>query len=205
MNTNNTQIHGDDAVEEVTLSSVNNPDEEIASGEDNFTNNQDSTDVNLNNNDDDEEAIVIENTNNDQDDETTTQNTSIRGGTAGGEFDDTTTQITEINVPPSFNNDNYYSNPQAHRLWTDEEREAYEGRRREALTSELNRVQRTNFIHFSIMCFIPIIMIALVLMNSFSEDGECDGYGVAVCKREARSFLNAFGNDCYCYGVTLEG
>ena len=191
---NNTQAHEDDAVEEVVLPSVNNPDEEIVNGEDNFTNNHGVND------DDDEEAVVTENTNNGHDD-ATTQNTTSRGE---GEADDATTQITEINVPPSYNNDNYYSNPQAHRLWTDEEREAYEGRRREALASELNRVQRTNFIHFSILCSIPIVMIALVLMNSFSEDGECEGHGVAICKRAERSFLNAFGNDCYCYGVTLE-
>lgn len=119
-----------------------------------------------------------------------------------GDNDDTT-EVTEINVPPSYDNSNY-NNPQAHRLWTDEAREAYEERRREALTTELNRVQRTNFIHFSIMCLVPIGLIGLVLMNSFTDNGVCEGFGVAQCERVRRSFLNAFGNDCVCLGITLQ-
>ena len=130
--------------------------------------------------------------------------------------DDATSQVTEINIPPSPSNNHTptyfgglyfgtHSPAVTNRLWTLEERGAYEERRRESLTQELNRVQRSNFISFSLLCMIPIVLIGLILMNSFRSDGDCLGYETAKCERNTRSFLNAFGNKCFCYAFTLEG
>lgn len=119
--------------------------------------------------------------------------------------EDVTSVTTEINVqlPPSNSNRNnldfqYISPGTNNRLWTNEERDAYEERRRETLNQELNRVQRTNFIHFSTLCSIPILLIGLVLFYSFRDDGDCIGYDVLNCRREPRHFMNAFGNECIC-------
>ena len=119
--------------------------------------------------------------------------------------DDATTQMTEINISSSHNDNNSTNSPYINnQLWTDEEREEYQERRRESLGQELNLVQRTNCIHFSIMCLVPIALIVMVLMNSFHNDGICDGYEIAGCERVERSFMNAFGNKCVCYGFALE-
>lgn len=110
--------------------------------------------------------------------------------------------ITEINITstPSSN----YNTPQLNnRLWTDAERGSYEERRRETLNQELNRVQRSNFIHFMILCFIPMLLIGLVLFNSFVDSGECIGYANLVCRREPRHFMNGYSNGCICDAFNL--
>mmetsp|Transcript_2883 Transcript_2883/g.3463 ORF Transcript_2883/g.3463 Transcript_2883/m.3463 type:complete len:182 (-) Transcript_2883:177-722(-) len=157
--------------------------------------------LNAVNRDQQEEHEDIDNNNNNS----SNTNTSID--------DDAMSQMTEINIAPTPNSSSTYNrgfflndNPVAgDRLWTNEERDAYEERRRVALTAELTRVQRTNFIHFLILCLIPIGLVGLVLLNSFQGDEGCEGYGSVVCLRERRDFRNAFSNKCVCTAFQLEG
>ncbi len=135
---------------------------------------------------------------------------------AGADADadaDAGSAMTEINIAPSptsstnygrgfFLNDNRVP---GHRLWTNEERAAYEERRREALSTELTRVQRTNFFHFLLLCLVPMGLIGLVLLNSFRKDSGCEGFGTVQCERERRDFRNAFSNKCICTSFQLEG
>jgi len=111
--------------------------------------------------------------------------------------------IEEINILPSSSSENANSPETNHRLWTDDDRQAYEERRREALNQELNRVQRTNFIHFMVLCMIPVFLIVMVLLNSFIDDGDCIGYGNLKCWREARNFLNGYSNSCICEAFNI--
>lgn len=143
------------------------------------------------------------------------ENNSIQS--SNNSIDDNATsasRMTEINISPTPQSSpfNYHrgfflnDNPAAgHRLWTNEERDAYQERRREALSSELNRVQRTSFVHFLILCLVPIALIGLVLLSSFRGDDGCEGYGSVVCQREMRDFRNAFRNKCVCTAFQAEG
>jgi hypothetical protein len=126
--------------------------------------------------------------------------------------DDATTQMTEINISQTASNDDtYYDNIHLNNintnmnnlLWTEEERTSYQQRRRESLGIELNRIQRSNCIHFSILCSIPLALLVIVLFNSLSDDSSCVGFENVICERNERSFLNAFGNKCVCYAFTL--
>lgn len=111
--------------------------------------------------------------------------------------------ITEINITSTPTSTNHNTPQLNNRLWTDEERESYEERRRETLNQELNRVQRSNFIHFMILCFIPMLLIGLVLFNSFVDSGSCIGYANLVCRRELRHFMNGYSNGCICDAFNL--
>ena len=96
-------------------------------------------------------------------------NSNINNNVIG---DDATTQMTEINISPSHNDNNSTTNsPYINdQLWTDEECEDYQEGRRESLGQELNRAQRMNSIHFSILRLILIALIAVALMNSYQND-----------------------------------
>uniref|UniRef100_A0A7S3VGH4 Uncharacterized protein n=1 Tax=Chaetoceros debilis TaxID=122233 RepID=A0A7S3VGH4_9STRA len=95
-------------------------------------------------------------------------------------------------------------NSDGSQLWTAEEEESYEEQRRINLTEELVRIQRTNFIHFSVLCSIPLFLLALVLVNSFQGNEECVGLEGAECQFEQRIFMNAFSKRCICKSFVLE-
>ncbi len=73
--------------------------------------------------------------------------------------------------------------------------------RREAIRKEVERVQRTNAIHFALLCLVPTSLLLIVIAAIVSEDSECTGDGLTVCEREPRSFVNAFTTRCICDAV----
>ena len=85
-----------------------------------------------------------------------------------------------------------------------EEERAYESQRRVRLNEELIRIQKKNFIHFTILCLLPLFLLVLVLVSSFTAKGTCDGYEISSCKFEDRSFMNAFVRRCICTAFTMD-
>ena len=88
-------------------------------------------------------------------------------------------------------------------FWTEEEEAAYEEQRRERLSEELQRIQRTNFIHFGILCLVPVFLLVLVIASAFNTKGPCEGFGDSECRWEERMFMNAFATKCICTGFGL--
>eukprot|EP00553_Chaetoceros_curvisetus_P000891 CAMPEP_0204627716 /NCGR_PEP_ID=MMETSP0717-20131115/14254_1 /ASSEMBLY_ACC=CAM_ASM_000666 /TAXON_ID=230516 /ORGANISM="Chaetoceros curvisetus" /LENGTH=172 /DNA_ID=CAMNT_0051644061 /DNA_START=12 /DNA_END=530 /DNA_ORIENTATION=+ len=128
--------------------------------------------------------------------------------TSSDVFDD---DITEINLEDSDqqNSDRYVSRLERNTnsesaMWTAEEERAYEAQRRQNLIEELDRIQRTNFIHFGFLCSIPLCLLGLVLINSFRSPGECESIAGAECHFEGRFFINAFSKRCLCNSIQLE-
>jgi hypothetical protein len=71
------------------------------------------------------------------------------------------------------------------------------------LTEELAIIQKTNFIHFGILCLVPIFLLLLVLISSISKQGSCNGYEGVTCEYEERAFMNAFSTRCICTAFTM--
>ena len=129
---------------------------------------------------------------------------------------DTTSQMTEINIDTTSNdnqlfvqNNNLLAAAAHHRLWTNEERDTYQERRRQTLSIELRQVQRKHFFQFVILCVVPMTMIGLtILFHSFHDNTDmCEEYGngSVICERERRTFLNYFGSKCFCNAFEVEG
>ncbi len=83
--------------------------------------------------------------------------------------------------------------------WTLNEEEI--NNRREAIRTEIEHMQQSNFIHFAVLCFVPTSLLLIVIAAILSEDGECSGDGLTVCEREPRTFVNAFTTRCICDAV----
>jgi hypothetical protein len=86
--------------------------------------------------------------------------------------------------------------------WTLNEEEI--NTRREAIRAEVERIQRSNFLHFLVLCLVPTSLLIIVIAAILSEDGECslqDGGLLTVCEREPRTFVNAFTTRCICDAV----
>ena len=73
--------------------------------------------------------------------------------------------------------------------------------RREAIRTEVERMQRNNCIHFAVLCLVPTSLLLIVVAAILSEDGECSGDGLTACEREPRTFVNAFTTRCICDAV----
>ena len=74
--------------------------------------------------------------------------------------------------------------------------------RRETIRIEIERMQRSNFIHFVILCLVPTSLLLIVIAAILSEDGECEVEGgLTSCEREERTFVNAFTTRCICEAV----
>eukprot|EP00984_Skeletonema_dohrnii_P016532 scaffold7371_cov120-Skeletonema_dohrnii-CCMP3373.AAC.2 len=73
--------------------------------------------------------------------------------------------------------------------------------RREAIRTEIERMQHSNFIHFVVLCLVPTSLLLIVIAAILSEDGECSAEGLTVCEREPRTFVNAFTSRCICEAV----
>eukprot|EP01083_Nonionella_stella_P135943 413507_1 len=101
--------------------------------------------------------------------------TSLESGRSTLEED----EMTEVDVDDEGNNAGEYisrlermiQNNNTSHNFTPEEEEAYEQQRREQLHEELVRIQRTNFMHFGILCMLPILMLVLVLITSLNQRG----------------------------------
>jgi hypothetical protein len=86
--------------------------------------------------------------------------------------------------------------------WQGEAGPQVEERRRNIMLQELQRVQRTSFLHFLILCLIPTVLLFIVIATVVSEDEEC--YSEAtVCHKEARNFINAFTTRCVCEAIAV--
>lgn len=89
-------------------------------------------------------------------------------------------------------------------FWSEEEERAYEIQRREQLNQELLRIQKRNFIQFTILCMVPLFLLVLVVVSSLTSNQSCNGYEIATCAYEERSFLNAFTRRCICKGFAMK-
>ena len=83
--------------------------------------------------------------------------------------------------------------------WTLNEEEI--NTRRAAIRTEIERMQRSNFIHFVVLCLVPTSLLLIVVAAILSEDGECEADGLTNCEREPRTFVNAFTTRCICEAV----
>lgn len=127
-------------------------------------------------------------------------------------FDDD--EMTEVNVDDEGNNDGEYisrlertiqHNDGNQNVLSPEEEETYEEQRREQLNNELVRIQRTNFIHFGVLCMLPVFMLVLVVITSFRQSGTCEGYETYTCDFEQKEFMNAFVSRCICTAIEVNG
>lgn len=89
-------------------------------------------------------------------------------------------------------------------LWNAEDDAANEERRREALLGEIQRSQRSNFVHFLMLCLVPTSLLLIVVASVVGESTECDNFPVH-CVAEPKSFINAFTSRCICDAVIAEG
>lgn len=72
-----------------------------------------------------------------------------------------------------------------------------EDRRRELLVADIQRMQKTNLIHFAVLFLVPTAMVVLVIWTALSNDGDCDEL-IVGCVREPRTFVHAFTSRCLC-------
>mmetsp|Transcript_25617 Transcript_25617/g.38273 ORF Transcript_25617/g.38273 Transcript_25617/m.38273 type:complete len:187 (-) Transcript_25617:27-587(-) len=87
-------------------------------------------------------------------------------------------------------------------LWNEDD-EAHEQRRREIIRAELERVQRSNFMHFMVLLLVPTCLLMVIFINVLTENADCDGAS-PHCENEPRSFINAFTTRCVCSAVKPE-
>jgi hypothetical protein len=107
-----------------------------------------------------------------------------------------------VRMPPNHtyrSNNSNNNNTMEFPNWTLNEDEI--NTRREAIRTEVERMQRNNCIHFAVLCLVPTSLLLIVLAAILSEDGECSGDGLTVCEREPRTFVNAFTTRCICDAV----
>ena len=88
-------------------------------------------------------------------------------------------------------------------FWNAEDDAANEERWREALLGEIQRSQKSNFVHFLMLCLVPTSLLLIVVASVVGERIECDNFPVK-CVAEPRSFINAFTSRCICDAVIAE-
>lgn len=86
--------------------------------------------------------------------------------------------------------------------WIEQNGPEMEERRRNVLLRELQRVQRTAFIHFVLLCLIPTSLLFIVVATVLGEDESCESIAT-TCKTESRTFLNAFTTQCICDAIDV--
>ena len=78
-----------------------------------------------------------------------------------------------------------------------------ETHRRNVLLRELRRVQRASFMHFLILCLIPVVLLVVVLVIVSGSSGDGCQSETSFCEIEERSFLNAFTTRCVCDAIPV--
>merc|ERR1712157_333671 len=74
--------------------------------------------------------------------------------------------------------------------------------RRSMIQSEVERVQRTNFCHFALLCLVPTSLLLIVVITVLGEGDTCGNTNpFTKCFQESRSFVNAFTSRCVCDAV----
>jgi len=115
----------------------------------------------------------------------------------GGDEDDDDVTVIVLDHSPNEN--------EGQRLtiaWTGDAGPQVEERRRAIMLRELQRVQRSSFMHFVILCLIPTVLLFVVIATIVSDDEEC--YSEAtLCYKEPRSFINAFTTRCICEAIAV--
>lgn len=106
------------------------------------------------------------------------------------------------NAATPVNNEEQQQQQQA-ALWNAEDDAANEERRREALIGEIQRSQRSNFVHFLLLCLVPTSLLLIVVASVVGESNECEGFPIN-CSAEPRTFINAFTSRCICDAVIAE-
>lgn len=86
--------------------------------------------------------------------------------------------------------------------WIEQNGPEMEDRRRNILVSELQRVQRSSFIHFIILCLIPTALMLVVVATILSEEDDCSSVAT-TCIKEERAFVNAFTTRCICDAIDI--
>lgn len=86
--------------------------------------------------------------------------------------------------------------------WIEQHGPEMEERRRSILLRELKRIQRTSFIHFALLCFIPTALLVIVLVTILSEEEVCESTAT-YCALERRTFVNAFTTRCVCDPIPI--
>jgi len=82
-------------------------------------------------------------------------------------------------------------------------------RRRLILLRELRRVQQTSFMHFLLLCVIPVALLMIVIATILGESSSCSniqdpsGNIELVCSLQARTFMNAFTTRCVCDSIQV--
>jgi hypothetical protein len=75
-------------------------------------------------------------------------------------------------------------------------------RRRNVLRREMQREQRSSFVHVSLLCMIPTAFLIAVIVAVAAGGEEC-GSEMTTCYQEPRSFMNAFTSRCLCVAVDV--
>jgi hypothetical protein len=75
-------------------------------------------------------------------------------------------------------------------------------RRRAILIQELQRVQRTSCIQFSILCLLPVLLFAAMAIAVLRQDESCEST-ITECALEPRTFANAFTTRCICQPIPV--
>ena len=111
-------------------------------------------------------------------------------------------EIQELVIHTNSNNNDTNNEPTIQfPNWTLNQEEI--NTRRSTIRTEIERIQRSNFIHFLVLCLVPTSLLLIVIAAILSEDGECEvaADGLTVCEREPRTFVNAFTTRCICEAV----
>lgn len=132
---------------------------------------------------------------------TNNNNHSTSNNTNSSSIQENDDEIQELVI--RTNNTDYSSNEPTIQFpnWTLNEEEIQT--RRETIRTEIERMQRSNFIHFVVLCLVPTSLLLIVIAAILSEDGECgvEEGGMTSCEREPRKFVNAFTTRCICEAV----
>jgi hypothetical protein len=97
--------------------------------------------------------------------------------------------------------DNDFISPSA-AGWAEQDSPEMEGRRRNVLLRELQRVQRASFIQFLILCLIPTSLLFVVIATVLGDDEDCES-AATQCEKEERTFINAFTTRCVCDAILV--
>ena len=115
----------------------------------------------------------------------------------GDDDDDLTVIVLEQGA------ENAFINQAAAAGWVGQDSPEMEERRRNVLLRELQIVQRASFIHFVILCLIPVSLLLVVIATVLGEEEECESLAT-TCAREVRTFTNAFTTRCICDAIVVE-
>jgi len=89
---------------------------------------------------------------------------------------------------PSFNFDRWQ--------WTNDD-EDQERRRRITAVREIEQIQRSNFLHFILLCLVPTSLLLILVVTVMGNDNVCMGNDISQCFLEQKSFFQSFYESMY--------